>query len=196
MCEKARLAKGGKHSKNDYVDRSRFCPHPDTDLTYICEVGGWYFADRDQHQKKMAGLDSLSSFWNNEFNFTIDQFFKEVHDNYERCRNNCSQMNLDTLTYDTDLTAAQGFVIPVCSNDNNRLADFSKKGPTRWHFPSVCGDFTSNETEQFMKAANMGPNSQVATTQSIQELFRDRIPRVINIKSPCISLHCLLFLGA
>lgn len=160
------------------VDRSRFCPHPESDPAYICELGSWYFADRDQHQRAMSAINTLETFWGNEFNFKLEDFMKEVHENYERCGNNCAQMNLDRLAFDPEHTAAEGFSLPVCVSDHVNLDDFLKKGPRRWHFPSVCGDFTSNETEAFLLAANMGPSSQVAKTKSVQELWRDRIPRV------------------
>ena len=180
MCEKASKARG-QGLKGNYVDRSRFCPHPETDPTYICEVGGWYFADDHQHQRKMCGLDDLETFWGNEFNFTLDQFLEEVHTNYETCGNNCTEVRLEQLVFDGDYGAARGFAIPVCRNDYVHLSNFEKKGPTRWHFPSICGDWRSNETEGFMKAANMGPDSQAAQTRSIQQLWRDRIPRVSSL---------------
>ena len=105
MCEKGRQARGRGIKGND-VDRSRFCLHPETDPTYICEVGGWYFSDDHQHQRRMCGLNSLETFWGNEFNFTLEGFMGEVHGNYERCGNNCAEMSLDRLAFDGDYTAA------------------------------------------------------------------------------------------
>ncbi len=58
---------------------------------YICQIGGWYFADDHQHEKRMSGLDVLETFWENEFKFTLDEFMGEVHTNYETCSNNCTQ---------------------------------------------------------------------------------------------------------
>ena len=60
MCKDAKAARqlGGEGYG---VDRSRFCPHPDADPTYICQVNGWYFADDHQHEKCMSGLDMLET---------------------------------------------------------------------------------------------------------------------------------------
>lgn len=177
MCKAADAARQ-RGTKGYAVDRSRFCPHPETDPAYICQVEGWYFADDHQHERPMSGLDALETFWNNEFKFTIEEFMGEAHANYEACRNNCPQTNLDSLAFDGNYAEARGFTLPVCQNDHNTLSDFLKKGPKRHHFPAICGDFRSNETEGFMNAVNMGPDSQVAKTPSIEQLWRDRIPRV------------------
>lgn len=189
MCEKATQARE-RGSKGYDVDRSRFCPRPESDPTYVCELGAWYFADAHQHQRQMSALNTLETFWGNEFNFKLEDFMAEVHENYKRCRNNCTQMSLDRPAFDPEQTAARGFTIPVCVSDHVHLDDFLKKGPRRWHFPSVCGDFTSNETEVFLKAVNMGPDSQAAKTQSIQQLWRDRIPRVSSFEIRIYSLAC------
>ena len=182
MCEDAEAARQ-LGVKGHGVDRSRFCPHPDADPTYICQVNGWYFADDHQHEKLMSGLDTLETFWENEFKFTLDEFMEEVYANWETCGNNCTQTNLAKLTFSGDYEGVRGFTLPVCRNDHNQVSDFLKRGPKRYHFPSICGDFRSNETEGFMKAVNMGLDSQAVKTRSIEQLWRDRIPRVSRLTS-------------
>ena len=53
----------------------------------------------------------------------MQEFLKEVPDNYEKCHSNCTQMSPDTLAFsiDNDGTAAKGLAGPVCVNDHMRL---------------------------------------------------------------------------
>jgi hypothetical protein len=182
MCADAKKAR--EHgAKGKSVDRSRFCPHPESDPTHICQVNSWYFADAHQHEQTMSGLNSFETFWDNESHFTLEEFMKEVYANYEECGNNCERKGfrgIANVTYSGDLTPVRGFTLPVCQNDygQNKLSDFSKKGTRRHHFPAVCGDWKSNETEDFMLAMNLGPDSPTAKLTTLSQLWRDRIPRV------------------
>jgi hypothetical protein len=217
MCEASeKYSQSSNEVEADMVtlSRSRFCPRPDTDPDLICQVEKWYFAVTDQHARAMNGLDAFEGFQSDRFKFRRKELFQESYDNYERCWNNCTNLDWHKGPFSRDMDFAGIFHMPTCKSDKLYLADFTqfwgwKAHPgkswngyysgewTQWNFPAVCGDHHASETKGFLEAMNAGIHSDVYAHhyyyRSTDQLWKDRIPRVSDSRY-CTKLELILFL--
>lgn len=176
----AKLCRDAK-SNDKKIGLSRFCPEPETDPNLICQLGKWHFRVQQQHEIEMIGIKDFSTFLENKYNFTLAEFQKEAWDNYKTCGNNCKETNWEDLAFGGRISSK--WTIPTCVNDGVHLNDFftNQGAPNNvlaWGFPSICGDFHSNETQYFMDALHIGLESKVYQGRDTSELWEDRIPRV------------------
>jgi hypothetical protein len=85
---------------------------------------------------------------------------------------------------DSPEARATGFRIPVCKSHLMQTGDFSKHGRKNRLFPCSCGDKYSNETAEFLAAANFSTESHK------KELLR-RCPKQLNKMVPLPVEHYL-----
>lgn len=181
------------------LSKSRFCPRPNTEPDLICQTEKWYFAVNNQHSRALNGLDNFESFQGDRFKFRRNELFQESYDNYQRCGNNCTNVDWHKGPFSRDMAFTGIFHIPTCQSDKLHLTDFTqywgwKAHPgkswygyyngewTGWNFPAVCGDHHADETKGFLEAMNAGVFSDVYahhySMRSTDQLWKDRIPRV------------------
>lgn len=174
------------------IGHSRFCPEPEADPYLICQLGKWYFSVLQQHEREMIGIDNFEKFHFNKFKFKLPELLQEAWESYKRCGNKCQRTQWQNLPFSADL-APGGFSLPTCVSDYITLDDFFKhEGKPNnlhsWGFPSVCGNFRSNETRGFMDALNAGFETKVYKNREPKLLWVDRIPRVSSLT---VAFVCL-----
>jgi hypothetical protein len=168
-------------SNDKKIGLSRFCPEANNDPNLVCQLGKWYFSIMQQHEIEMVGIKDFSTFLDNKYNFTLMEFQKEAWDSYKTCGNNCSDTDWETLPFGGSVSSK--WKLPTCVNDGIHLNNFfihqgKVNNQHAWAFPSICGDFRSNETQGFMEALHIGIDSKPYKGRDTSELWEDRIPRV------------------
>ena len=167
------------------IGLSRFCPEPMNDPNLVCQLGKWYFSVHQQHEIEMTGLKSFKSLLNDQYNFTLEEFEQEAWDSYKMCGNDCRDTDWESLPFGGSITSK--WKLPTCVNDGVHLNDFlihqgQLNNVHAWGFPSICGNFHSDETQDFMDAMHIGIGSEVYKGRDPSELWEDRIPRVRSFK--------------
>ncbi|KAL2074182.1 hypothetical protein VTL71DRAFT_7960 [Oculimacula yallundae] len=171
--------------------KSRYCPEDNESIA--CQVQCFTTQSRGNREKSLIGKAALP-----QYSLSVDQLLKDSFHHYQTIGNSPPTLgqlagngSSDILTLDRTLNSkVSGLALPVCVSANVKLTNFDDKVhinlkyTQNQQFPCSCGDWTSNETPDFMARLGLGFNQTDFQTGSAKELFHQICPHNLKPLAP------------